>query len=315
MNKELIDQFRVLQVYFKEQGDKGRTIAYGKVIGALQTIDKPIKSISDVQGVRGIGPKVMSKIKEFLDTGEIESVKTAKTEMSKKNKLTKEQQIINKFEKIWGIGPSKAKSLYDRGMRSMKDLRDNLTLLTTQQRIGLKYYHDLQKKIPRETITSLYVVISYYLHSILGKNNYTFVVAGSYRRGELESGDMDCLISTKKYTLPKIVRILKKHGIITDVLSMKDTKFMGIAHCPGGGLNIRLDIEYVPEESWGSALLYFTGSKTFNVHMRAQAKRRGLLLNEYGLFDIKTGKSVLDKPSEKDIFDKLGMKYIKPENR
>jgi DNA polymerase (family 10) len=76
-----------------------------------------------------------------------------------------------------------------------------------------------------------------------------------------------------------------------------------------------LDIEFVSEEEWGTALLYFTGSKGFNVYMRADAKRKGMLLNEHGLYDINTGDKILQYPSEEDIFEEIGMKYVSPPMR
>ena len=140
-------------------------------------------------------------------------------------------------------------------------------------------------------------------------------IAGSYRRGAKESGDIDCLISSNVFELKDVVDLLKRKKIITDVLSMRKEKFMGIVHCPGGGLYMRLDIEFVPEDEWGTALLYFTGSKGFNVHMRAEAKRKGLLLNEHGLYNMRSGQKIIDYPSEEEVFEKLKMKYVRPEMR
>lgn len=315
MNRELIEQFRILQQSFSEKGDKGRTIAYGKIVGALQALDKKITKISDVKGIRGIGPKALAKIKEYLDTGEIEAVQQAKKELKKEKKQTEEEKVIDTFVKVWGIGPSKAQKLYSDGMRSIADLHKNTDLLTSAQRIGLKYYDDLLKPVPRMTITTIFVAMQVYLKKKYGDSGYAVEVAGSYRRGAKQSGDMDVLITSDKFTLKDVVKRFQKKNIITDVLSVKDTKFMGIAQCPSGGQHFRLDIEFVDKKSWGTALLYFTGSKTFNVHMRAKAKRMGLLLNEHGLYDIKTGDRVLNCPTEECVFAYLEMKYIAPENR
>jgi DNA polymerase/3'-5' exonuclease PolX len=67
---------------------------------------------------------------------------------------------------------------------------------------------------------------------------------------------------------------------------MKDEKFMGIAHCPSGKyFYFHVDIVFLPKEEWGSGLLWFTGSKVFNINMRARAKKMGYTLNQKGLFD------------------------------
>lgn len=315
MNKELIDQFIALQNYYREQQDKGRTIAYGKAISALRLIDTKITNIGQIKGIRGIGPKVIEKVKEYLDTGKISAAETAKKELKKEKKISEQEKILIELERVWGIGPIKAKKLYDQGIRSIKDLRKRTELLTDQQKIGLKHNEDLQQKVPRDMITSLYVIMRAYLDKKYGRGSYDMEIAGSYRRGAKESGDIDCLLSSKVFGLKEAVELFKKKNIVTDVLSMRKEKFMGVAHCPSGGLHVRLDIEFVSEEEWGTALLYFTGSKGFNVYMRADAKRKGMLLNEHGLYDINTGDKILQYPSEEDIFEEIGMKYVSPPMR
>lgn len=315
MNKDLIDQFTALQAYYRSENDKGRSIAYSKAVSSLRTVDKKITSVKDVKGVRGIGPKLIEKIQEYLDTGKISAAETAKKEIRKEKKLTEKEKILQELETVWGVGPVKAQKLYDEGIRSVKDLRKRKELLTDQQKIGLKHREDLLEKVPRQMITSLYVIMRAYLDKKFGRGSYDIEIAGSYRRGAKESGDIDCLISSSVFTLKDVVDLFKRKNIITDVLSVRKEKFMGVVHCPSGGLHVRLDIEFVNEEEWGSALLYFTGSKGFNVFMRAEAKRKGFLLNEHGLYDISTGHKVLDYPSEEDIFSEIGMKYVKPDMR
>src|SRR5438128_2693418 len=90
---------------------------------------------------------------------------------------------------------------------------------------------------------------------------------------------------------------------LSDTLSMRKEKFMGVVSCPAkNSPHYRLDIEFVHPNSYGAALLYFTGSKEFNVMMRANAKKRGFLLNEHGLYYAKTGKVVRNCMTEQEIF-------------
>jgi nucleotidyltransferase/DNA polymerase involved in DNA repair len=56
---------------------------------------------------------------------------------------------------VWGVGPVKAKQLYDAGIRSIEDLRKKQHLLTDMQKIGLKYHEDFSEKIPRDEVTQL----------------------------------------------------------------------------------------------------------------------------------------------------------------
>ena len=315
MNRDLIENFQVLQTYFRGEGDRGRTIAYGKIITIIRSLNFEVTKVSQLNNIRGIGPKAKAKVKEFLDTGRMRAVEEKKKIARKIVIGNKKEGVIHKLATVWGIGPAKAKKLYDEGIRKVSDLKKHKDLLTAQQRIGLKHHSDLLLKIPRKFITALATVISYYLNRKYGTDSYQMKVAGSYRRKAPESGDMDCLMSSDKFGLKDMVEMLRKRGVITDILSMKDQKFMGIARCPGGGQHIRLDIEFVPEDEWGTSLTYFTGSKGFNVYMRGIAKRKGYLLNEHGLFSIQTGKKVIESPTEHDIFTVLDMEYVPPERR
>lgn len=316
MNRDLIKQFRILQSYYQWKGDKGRSIAYTKICSLLRMIDHPIKTLDDVAGVKGIGPQAKEKIDEFLTTGKIAAVQDAEKELAKQDRsLSKEQATIKELSTVWGIGPAKAKKLYDEGMRTVDQLRRNTHLLTDQQKIGLKYHADLQKRVPRDMIMAVQVLMIYFLNEAFGDDTYTLTIAGSFRRGAKDSGDVDCLITTDKFKLHQAVSILTRAKIITDTLTMKGEKFMGIAHCPGGGMHFRLDIEFVRAEEYGPAVLYFTGSKEFNVFIRGIAKKKGYLLNEHGLYSIATAEKALPGPSEEDIFAFLELEYVPPERR
>ena len=141
----------------------------------------------------------------------------------------------------------------------------------------------------------------------------------------MTSGDIDIIIvhpsvKTKNDTkqinyIEKYVIALKKNKFIVDSLTSDDvyTKYMGICKLGKNGNLRRIDIRYMPYESFYSAILYFTGSKDFNKKMRQIAIDMGYMLNEYGLFDT-NGKMFIVK-SEKEIFDLLGMEYITPDKR
>ena len=94
---------------------------------------------------------------------------------------------------------------------------------------------------------------------------------------------------------------------------MKETKFMGIAKSPGQDTpHFRLDIQFLPKEEYPTGLLYFTGSKEFNMQIRQHAKKKGFRLNEHGLFKQNQRICIT---TEKDLFDKLDLEYLKPEER
>lgn len=304
MNSKLIRNFEKLRNFYKDIDDKGRMIAYNRALVILRSFEEEIVNIGQLKGIKGIGTTIISKIDEFLKTGEIQAVKEI-TESKNKNQ---QPTIVLEFEKIWGVGPVKAKKLFEEHkISSISELRKNMFLLTDQQRIGLKYFDELQKKVPRKIIEKFESM----LETVFENDSMKFKITGSYRRKKSESGDVDCVITSPELSLEKCVSRMIKSGIIIDTLSMRTEKFLGVGKVDD--CIFRLDIEFVDRQSFGSAILYFTGSKEFNISMRSEAKRQGYLLNEHGLFE--NGKNVLDCPSEKDIFETLKMKYVKPENR
>jgi DNA polymerase beta len=298
-NKQaIIDNFQILVKYYKQENDTWRVRAYNNAIIALKKLPiSDIRNINQVKNVPNIGKQSLAKINEYLETGEIEKVQEVKKLLVKEtenDETISKNRILGKFSSILGAGEKTAEKWWNSGMRSFEDLQKNKHLLTHQQKIGLKYYNDLQKRIPREYIDTFQVMIRYILAKEIGLDNYKMQVAGSYRRGNSNSGDIDILITSKKTTLRKIVDVLKEWKVITDVISMKDEKFMGIAHCPSG------------------KYFYFHVDIVF-INMRARAKKMGYTLNQKGLFD-QNGDQI-KAFTEKEIMYALKMNWVPPEKR
>jgi len=109
-----------------------------------------------------------------------------------------------------------------------------------------------------------------------------------------------------------IIHKLKKDNIIYDDLTIENihTKYSGIINYLKEFY--RIDIRFVPYNSYYTSLLYFTGSKLFNINMRKKAKKLGFKLNEYGLYK---NNKIIEIKSEKDIFKHLNIEYLKPKLR
>ncbi len=329
MNKDILQQLTILEKYYKQKGgkDRFRAIAYGKAKVTIKSLDFKIakKHLSQLRKLPYIGKKIIAKIQEYLETGKIGKAEEIKTLVEEKK--TGKEEIIDRFKRIWGVGPVKAQFLYNMGIRSLNDIKPEL--LTRQQKIGLRYYNDLLKPIPRSYIDIFRYVLEGSIIYEFPKAKYKIMIAGSYRRGLLQSGDIDCLLSSKDFTLAEFINRIrvggyspkkKKLNLIQEVLSMKSSKFMGVAGCTAGAAGpralrtrrIRLDIEFVPKNEWGAASLYFTGSRSYNILLREYAKKKGLILNQRGLFK---GKKLISSKTEKDIFKALGLPYVPPERR
>ena len=122
----------------------------------------------------------------------------------------------------------------------------------------------------------------------LKKAGIRFAFAGSWARKEKTVGDLDLLIlSSQKEKAREVLKGIKGEE--------------------------RIEIYEANEDDWESQLLYLYGDGTFNIILRTLAKRKGYLLNQYGLFDRETNKRITT--SEKRIFEILGLKWIPPEKR
>ena len=141
-------------------------------------------------------------------------------------------------------------------------------------------------------------------------------IAGSYRRKKSTSGDIDILLTgPSKKVFENFIDTLELSGYLVGTFAKGTKKYMGMGKIEKGTAR-RIDIMYTKPDEYPFAVLYFTGSSEFNQRMRAEVLARGLSLNEYSLKDVKTKKKVEHIfKNEKDIFEYLGYKYLKPEDR
>ena len=131
------------------------------------------------------------------------------------------------------------------------------------------------------------------------------VVAGSYRRRRDTVGDLDILVTTKQG--PAVGAKLTRYENVAEVLAHGPTRTTVVLRS-----GLQVDVRAVPEQSYGAALLYFTGSKAHNIALRSLANERDWKLNEYGLF---SGKRRIAGATEEEVYKKLGLTYIPPELR
>lgn len=316
MNKTIIEQFELLvkNLYFKKNEMSNISFkinSFKKTIEIIENLDFEIKNISQLKSIKGIGKGTLDRIKQILDNGFLQELKSNKENTIEKEKEDKNKEEFEKLLNVTGIGPAKAKKLLEENITLEKLLnnpkKDILNNLTHHQIVGLKYYYDIMKRIDSSIIEKI--------EKYLKKFDFNFNICGSFRREKDDSGDIDILIkkSKKNSSLKDIVNLLVKDKFLVDHLTeCGETKYMGICKIPNYH-SMRIDIRLVSSESYPFALLYFTGSKKTNTFMRNTAIKAGYKLNEYGLYD-KDNNSISLK-SEKDIFTFLQLPYLEPNKR
>ncbi|KAL8174143.1 UNVERIFIED_CONTAM: hypothetical protein K2H54_039070 [Gekko kuhli] len=296
--------------------------AYRKAASVISKYPSKIKSGAEAKKLDGVGAKIAEKIDEFLSTGKLRKLEKIRQDDTSSS--------INFLTRVSGIGPAAARKFVDEGIKTLEDLKKNEHKLNHHQRIGLKYFEDFEKRIPREEMLEMQEVVLNEVKKVDSK--YIATVCGSFRRGAESSGDMDILLTHPDYTsesskqpklLHQVVAQLENIHFITDTLSKGDTKFMGVCRLPNKDEGAdspfrRIDIRLIPKDQYYCGVLYFTGSDIFNKNMRTHALEMGFTLNEYTIRPLGvTGVAGEPLPvdSEKDIFDYIQWKYREPKDR
>jgi DNA polymerase beta len=239
---------------------------------------------------------------------------------------------IQTFSNIYGIGPAKIKALIAKNILTIEQLRDSLKedqkLLNNKQKMGLRHYEDLNERIPRSEITTFNRNMLKLLKDNYG-DDISMTITGSYRRGVKTSGDIDILVTSRKYegkALDMVLKLLVDRKIICENLAKGKKKFMGVIRVTPDSKARHLDIIETTPSDYPYAMLYFTGSAQHNIKMRRKALTLGYSLNEYDMtikgtktrvpaekIREKIGKDECE--TEEDIFKFLDMKYKDPKKR
>lgn len=295
--------------------------AYRKAAGMISKHPLKIDSGAEAKKLDGVGDKIAKKIDEYLATG-----KLAKLE---KIRADDTNVAITELTRVTGIGPAAAQKLVSEGIKSIIELRQHTEKLNHHQQVGLRYFEEFERRIPREEMLQLQEILLTEIKKIDG--DFEAEICGSFRRGAVASGDIDVLLTHPSFTsesgkkgelLHSVVKHLEKIHFITDTLSLGDSKYMGVCQLSKDGDALydhrRLDIRLIPKDQFYCALLYFTGSDMFNRNMRQHALEQGFTLNEYCIRPLgSTGVpgEPLPVTSEEVLFDYIGLEYKTPEHR
>ena len=287
--------------------------AFEKAAQVIGEMERELTNIYKEEGIKGleeisgVGPSIAGEIEELIKTG-----KSKYYEKLKK----KEPVNLGELMRVEGLGPKGIKKLYDELEIT------NLEELTKAARAGqIGKLKGFGKKSEEKILRGIEFVKKSGGRFLLGqitaqvkevedflkklKEVEKIIAAGSFRRRKETVGDIDFLVTSNKpekvisffTTMPLVVMIAAK-GETRAAVKLKS------------GLNV--DLRVVPEESYGAALNYFTGSKEHNITLRQIAIGKGYKLNEYGLYD---GEKQIAGRTEEEIYKTLGLQYIEPEIR
>ncbi|KAG6907586.1 hypothetical protein DXG01_008343, partial [Tephrocybe rancida] len=293
VNQDIIiklEELKALHAAKLGDEDRWRVFSYSKCIRALRNHPQRISSFAEARAIRGVGEKTATKIMEIIETGGLRRIGYEKSEDITTTKI---------FQGVYGVGQATAYQWYAAGCRSLTDVVAGKggVKLTPAQEIGIRFYDDINERMPREEAKEIFELIKPMALKIDPK---LFVeIMGSYRRGKADCGDIDIMITrppqdgtTHEGVLPKLLARLHAAGIITEDLALPEDPgdleaiYRGLCRAPGreGSKRRRIDFLTVPWASRGAALLYYTGDDIFNRAIRMKAGVLGYSLNQKGLF-------------------------------
>ncbi|MFA6282013.1 MAG: DNA polymerase/3'-5' exonuclease PolX [Candidatus Omnitrophota bacterium] len=312
-NQEVSRIFREIAKILELKGENiFRIRAYEHAAQSVDDLEEPIERAAEkglLTEIPGIGKDLAEKIKEIIKTDKLKYLEELKKQTP---------QGLVKMMEIPSLGPKTVKKLYEElKIDTIEKLEkaaqsgklENLEGIKEKTEENILRGIELVKKgSERKPINFAINVAETFIAGLKSiKEIEGIEVAGSLRRRKETVKDIDILVTSKnpKPVMDKFVKLPS----VKEVLAHGETKSSVIST----ENNMQVDLRVVEQNSFGSALLYFTGSKEFNVKLRQLAIKKGYKINEYGVFD-KKGKKLAGK-TEKEMFSLLEMDYIPPELR
>lgn len=328
-NLEVAEIFKkIAEILEIKQDNPFRIRAYQRAAQNLEGLTEDIEKLAQedkLESIPGIGKDLAEKIKQILKTGSFKQYEALKKEVPKG---------LVELLSVPSIGPKTAKLLYEElKIKNIQDLERQAKAGKLRTLPGLREKTEenilrgielIKKGRERMLLAQALSVADEFISALKRLPEVKKISpAGSLRRMKETVRDIDILVTSPcpvrntKYSqrnkisngtrpqkvmdvftgLPQVKEILAKGSTKSSVLT-KD--------------GIQVDVRVVEPESFGAALLYFTGSKAHNIKIREMAMKKGWKINEYGVF---RGKTRLAGQTEEEIFKLLGLPYIIPELR
>jgi len=291
--------------------------SYNKAANEIQNLSSEIGDIYKKDKQKGllkipsIGKAIATKLEEYITTGKIHYYDELKEKLP---------VDVSQFFGLEGIGPKTIKTLYNNlGIKNIPDLekaalegkiRSIPGFSQKKEELILKKIKFFRKSGGRRLIGEVYPLVRRIEERLSGNTGVKQAVAvGSFRRMKETIGDIDYLVSViSEKDGNNIIDYFVNMPEVNEIIGRGSSKaFVKLNN------GIDADLLVVPEESFGAAMQYFTGSKEHGVAMRKIAISKGLRLNEWGVFDKQNHR--VAGATEEEVYRVLGLEWIPPEMR
>ena len=317
-NKEIAKILYEISEYLAMEDVPFKPRAYEKAAMSVEALEESVSEIykkggkKSLDGISAVGKGIARVIEELLKSG--------KSKIHEK--LKKKTPVdLSTLTSVGGVGPKTIFRLYkELGIKNINDLEKaaKAKKIRNIEGFGSKSEENILMAIGFLKRSSGKFPLGYVLYDVrrIEEKIRKFpgvkkaIIAGSIRRMKEVVGDVDLLASVSSAkTAKEIMNYFIDMPEVAHIYSCGSTKssvkLINYIDC---------DLRTVPEKSFGAALQYFTGSKDHNIELRKIAIKKGLKLNEYGIFRAKTLKQISGE-TEEEIYKKLGLQWIPPELR
>jgi DNA polymerase (family 10) len=311
INEEIADIFEKMSRVLAFKGaNRFRALAYERAARSLRDLEEDLTEVArrgELEEIPGIGKDLAGKIQEYI--------KTKRIRLYDQERRDVPEGLIALMD-IPGLGPKTLSLLHEKyRIKDLDDLRRALDTgeLEKLRGFGKKKVENLRRGVnlwlaghQRMPLGVALPMAERLLEDLKKIERVERAdIAGSLRRRRETIGDFDLLVSSPDS--PRALREFTRLPLVKQVIELGDTRATVIIE---GG--VQVDVRAVAGESYGAALQYFTGSKQHNVHLRTLAQRKGLKVNEYGVF---RGEKRLGGADEDEVYRLAGVPVMPPELR
>jgi len=307
---DALKELRTLMTLEEGSPQAFRVRAYDNAIEGLESATADVAALSEAElvAMKGVGKSTAAKIREFIDTGSIEKLDGLREKYP--------TEFVN-LTRIPGLGPKTLLMLRDRlDINNLEDLQAALAAEKLRELPGLgqkseeKIAHAIDRlglhgKDTRTPIVEALPLARSIVADLLELPDVKQAdYCGSLRRFRQDIGDIDILVAATKpgpvmdyfTTMPQVAEVIGQGDTKSSILTTR---------------GLQVDLRVVQPSEYGAALMYFTGSKTHNIHLRQRAIDRKWSLSEYGLSEVDT-EEIIHARTEKGIYAALGLEFIPP---